>query len=694
MAITYQQIQVHTLLSDFCRATKILDVPEVPKHAAGNVVVKNAYVGINAADISIANGAIGRPVPFPCGLEAVGTVVSVGEGVTKCYNWALAEFTEVVGATVLKTPELSLVVVPLTVSGLSASVAVSDLGELKSGETVLVTAAAGGTGQFVVQLAKLAGNHVIGTTSSDDKAEYLKSIGCDRVINYKKEDVSTVLQNEYPQGVDIVFETIGGSMFRAAVDNLAVHGRVILFGMISGYQGQKTEVMTVPELAGRLFAKSGSVRAYLMRNHAKHLAAHMEKLLALIAEKKLNAGIDPVEFMGLDGGADALDHMFAGKNVGKVIITSSGSESMLPRPWHAPFSNRTSFAHSHRPAMTGQTYQQIQVHTLSSDFRKATKIVDVPEVPTPAAGKVVVQNAYVGINATDINITAGAGAIKQVPFPCGLEAGKLDCALTSVLGTVVSVGEGVTECKVGDYVAYQQLGAFAEYVEVPSATVLKTPELSPVVVLLTISGLSASIALSEVGQMTTGETILVTAAAGGTGQFVVQLAKLAGNHVIGTTSSDDKAEYLKSIGCDRVINYKKEDVSTVLQNEYPQGVDIVFETIGGSMFRAAVDNLAVHGRVILFGMISGYQGQKTEVMTVPELAGRLFAKSGSVRAYLMRNHAKHLAAHMEKLLALIAEKKLNAGIDPVEFVGLESVADALDHIFAGKNVGKVMVRLA
>lgn len=72
------------------------------------------------------------------------------------------------------------------------------------------------------------------------------------------------------------------------------------------------------------------------------------------------------------------------------------------------------------------------------------------------------------------------------------------------------------------------------------------------------------------GQMTTGEKVLVTAAAGGTGQLVVQLAKLAGNHVIATCGSQDKAELLKKLGADRVINYRTEDVKDVLRREYPK----------------------------------------------------------------------------------------------------------------------------
>lgn len=142
-------------------------------------------------------------------------------------------------------------------SGTTASISLEKVGELKSNQTVLVTgntsnicticslytkiphiAAAGGTGQFAVQLAKLAGNRVIGTCGSEDKVKFLKEIGCDRVINYKKEDVGTVLKKEFPQGVDLVYECVGGKMLEAAINSLAVHGKIVVIGMISGYVDQ------------------------------------------------------------------------------------------------------------------------------------------------------------------------------------------------------------------------------------------------------------------------------------------------------------------------------------------------------------------------------------------------------------------------------------------------------------------------
>ncbi|KAE9176205.1 hypothetical protein PF005_g25065, partial [Phytophthora fragariae] len=196
-----------------------------------------------------------------------------------------------------------------------------------------------------------------------------------------------------------------------------------------------------------------------------------------------------------------------------------------------------------------------------------------------------------------------------------------------------------------------------------------TPDALPLI----ICGSSASIALEQVGELKSNETVLVTAAAGGTGQFVVQLAKLAGNHVIGTTSSDAKAAHLKSIGCDRVINYNTENVDEVLKKEYPNGVDLVFETVGGDLFRTIVDNVAVKAS---------------------ELVPKLLFKSASLRGFLSGHYRDQFHPHMQRLLKLIDEKKLVSGIDPVKFEGLESIPSAIDYMYARKNIGKVVVKLA
>ncbi|TMW59307.1 hypothetical protein Poli38472_004376 [Pythium oligandrum] len=331
------------------------------------------------------------------------------------------------------------------------------------------------------------------------------------------------------------------------------------------------------------------------------------------------------------------------------------------------------------------SYRAISVRELSSDFRAATEIVHVPELPVAGAGDVVVKNHYVGVNASDINITKGAYGVTNVPFVAGLEA----------VGVVTEVGEGVSDVKVGDAVAYYHIGAFAEYVQLPATKVLKVPEPVPAMLPITVCGISVSIALEQAGEMKSGETVLITSAAGGSGQMAVQLAKLAGNHVIGTCSSDEKVEHLKKLGCDRVINYKKEKVDEVLKNEYPKGVNLVLESVGGEMLQAAVENVAPLGRVVVFGVTSEYQdGQNNaSVFSVSALTRVLLGRSASLRGANLGTFTSLMSEHIARLLTLVQEGKLEPGVDPTPYQGLEQIPDAIDRMYARQNVGKLIVKL-
>ncbi|KAE8985935.1 hypothetical protein PR001_g22744 [Phytophthora rubi] len=253
------------------------------------------------------------------------------------------------------------------------------------------------------------------------------------------------------------------------------------------------------------------------------------------------------------------------------------------------------------------------------------------------------------------------------------------------------------ELKKGDAVASTSYGAFAEHLVSKERFLVKVPAAVPEVLPIIVCGLTASMALEYVGHMTHVETVLITAAAGATGQFAVQLAKLAGNHVIGTCSSPDRVEYLRSIGCDRPINYREEKVFDVLKKEYPRGVDLVFESVGGRMFEACVNNIARNGRIIVIGAIAGYQDSSTwkhkpSNATTP-LPSKLLAKSASVRGFFFNDYFRESQAHTKKLTALVQRGRLNAGVDPSNVYGLEDIPNAIDYMYERKNIGKIVVDL-
>jgi len=317
--------------------------------------------------------------------------------------------------------------------------------------------------------------------------------------------------------------------------------------------------------------------------------------------------------------------------------------------------------------------------------------VETPLV-LPAPDQILIRNHYLGVNASDVNYVSGKYTPGIVaPFDVGFES----------LGQVVAIGDKVTKFKIGDSVAVTAHGSYAEYFLVKENAATLLPGVNPEFLPLFVSGLTASLAWEYTAELKTGETVLVTAAAGGTGQFAVQLAKLAGNHVIGTCSSDEKVEFLKQLGCDRAINYKKENLSEVLQKEYPNGVNVVYESVGGEVFDVCVKHLAVLGRLVVIGMVSGYESgsafvtehQSTPGASTAPLPLRLLRKSASVRGFFMYHFAKHFSAHMHKLLDLYGQGKIKSVVD-AHFKGLEQVADAVEFLFKGGNKGKVIVDIS
>jgi hypothetical protein len=329
-----------------------------------------------------------------------------------------------------------------------------------------------------------------------------------------------------------------------------------------------------------------------------------------------------------------------------------------------------------------ETYKKLVATQWSSNFRAAAEIVEEP-IPDPGPQEVLIRNRYAGVNATDVNITAGRytpGA--ELPIDLGAEA----------TGEVVAVGSGVKHIQVGDAVVTSTLGGgYREYHCVRASNAYKVGTPSPKALSIMVSGLTASIALQEVGEMRSNETVLVTAAAGGTGQYAVQLASRTGNRVIGTCGSDEKVALLNELGCDRPINYRTEDVEAVLAAECPDGVDLVYEGVGGALFDTCVDALAVHGRLLCIGYVSEYvDGPKP--VTRPRIYTKLLSKSASIRGFFLPQFTPYFGEHLRHLMELLHRDDLHVAIDERVFHGIESIPDAVEYLHSGQSRGKVIAQ--
>jgi hypothetical protein len=292
---------------------------------------------------------------------------------------------------------------------------------------------------------------------------------------------------------------------------------------------------------------------------------------------------------------------------------------------------------------------------------------------------------FAGINA-GFDTLVCRGNVSYVhltpPFDLGVEA----------VGEVVAIGDHVKDFQVGDAVVTTvRGGGYREYQAINANLAIKVREATPEVLTLMPTGVSALVALEQVGEMKSQEVVLVTAAAGGTGHIAVQLAKLAGNHVIGTCGSDAKGELLRELGCDRIINYRTQNLNQVLNQEYPNGVNLVFECVGKQVFDTCVDHLAVRGRLVVVGFVSEYV-KNIEQVTQPRIYHKLFWKAASVRGFLMPLYKEYMVEARDRLLNLFYTDKLKVAVDSTPFHGIESIPAAVEYLLSGQNCGKVVVR--
>jgi hypothetical protein len=330
------------------------------------------------------------------------------------------------------------------------------------------------------------------------------------------------------------------------------------------------------------------------------------------------------------------------------------------------------------------TYRKLIAKQLNQDFKSAIEIVEIP-LYQPAATELLIQNKFAGVNGGfDTLICRGDVPYVNLipPFDLGVEA----------VGKVIAMGENVKDFQIGDAViTTARGGGYREYQVIDANLAVKVREATPELLTLMPTGVSALVALEQVGEMKSNEVVLVTAAAGGTGHIAVQLAKLAGNHVIGTCSSEAKAKLLRKLGCDRIINYHTENLNHVLKQEYPNGINLIFDCVGKQVFDTCVENLAVRGRLVVVGFISEY-AKDVEQITQARIYHQLFWKAASVRGFLMPHYKEYMAEARDRLLNLFYTDKLKVSVDPSHFNGIESIPEAVEYLFSGQNCGKVVVR--
>src|ERR1044071_2539813 len=317
----------------------------------------------------------------------------------------------------------------------------------------------------------------------------------------------------------------------------------------------------------------------------------------------------------------------------------------------------------------------IRVHDFGGP--EVLKYEDIP-VPEPKAGEARVKIQAIGLNFIDVYHRTGLYPLNR-PFTLGMEAA----------GVVDSIGDGVSEVQTGDRVAYAMVpGSYAEYAAVPAARLVPVPAdvEAKTAAAIMLQGMTAHYLTRGAYQLQKGDTALIHAAAGGAGLLLVQIAKMLGARVIGTVSTEAKAELARQAGADEVILYTRTDfLAEVKRITDGKGVHVVYDSVGATTFDKSLECLKPRGYLVLFGQSSG---------PVPPLDPGKLAAKGSL--FLTRPSLTHYTLDTAELLqragdlfAWIQSGNVKVRID--KSFPLKDAADAQRELEGRRTTGKVVL---
>ena len=202
-------------------------------------------------------------------------------------------------------------------------------------------------------------------------------------------------------------------------------------------------------------------------------------------------------------------------------------------------------------------------------------------------------------------------------------------------------------------------------------------------------GLAAYHGLFNVGKIKTGQTLLISGAAGAVGSIAGQLAKAEGLRVIGTAGCDNKCAWLSDeLGFDCAINYKSDKLPQQIADATPEGIDVYFENTGGAVQHIAFDNMNAHGRIVVCGLIADYN---TEQPAPGPSWLNIIKKRLKVQGFTMPDHYDDIPGMMIKLSEYLMAGKIKTRIHQLE--GLESAMEGINLLFSGGNKGKLLVKM-
>jgi len=306
------------------------------------------------------------------------------------------------------------------------------------------------------------------------------------------------------------------------------------------------------------------------------------------------------------------------------------------------------------------------------------------DLPDPGAGEVQVKNLYMSVDPYMRGRMYDRPSYVP-PFQIG------EALQGGAVGEVVA--SNGANLKVGDIV--QSMLGWRERFNAPAAAVQKidTHGLPPQAFLgiAGMPGLTAYVGLLKIAALKEGDVVFVSAAAGAVGSVVCQIAKIKGCTVIGSAGGDEKTAFLREIGCDHVIDYKKvPNLTKALMEAAPKGIDVYFENVGGEHLEAALEAAKPFARFAMCGMISQYNA--TEPPKGPSNIMYVVGKRIRMEGFIVSDHFDMLPQFLQDMSGWLGSGKLKWRETVDE--GIDAAPGAFLKLFTGENLGKMLVKLA
>lgn len=304
------------------------------------------------------------------------------------------------------------------------------------------------------------------------------------------------------------------------------------------------------------------------------------------------------------------------------------------------------------------------------------------ELPALKPGQVLVRNEYISVDPY-MRRRMNAGKNYTPPF-------ELDAVMTG--GAVGQVIESTDDAyAVGDWVLHEFGWRDVAVLHARFVSPIDVSKVSPSAYLgaLGMPGLTAWSGLEVIGKPKAGETVFVSGAAGAVGSMVVQIAKIRGCRVIGSTGSAEKAEWLRELGFDEVINYREAPVMDQLREVAPEGIDVYFDNVGYDHLEAALDMANEHARFVMCGSIADYNTEQA-----PPGPNNLFWIVGRrilVQGFIVSDFYDMRPQFLEEAIEWVESGQLTYRETIVE--GLENSVGAMEGLFTGANTGKMLVKM-